>query len=142
MTRALVVDDNQMNRDLASMILASDNRVTTAGNGMEALTALAAASFDAVLMDVQMPIMDGLLATTIIRSVELGTTLAVELPEAIGEALVANLRGKHLPIIAMTAHAMREDKEKCRLAGMDEYITKPFEPDKFAATLQALLIKT
>jgi signal transduction histidine kinase/CheY-like chemotaxis protein len=135
----LIVDDNQMNRDLASMILTAENRVTTAGNGLEALQALASTSFDAVLMDVQMPIMDGLLATTIIRSVEQGTTLAVELPDALGRPLVERLRGRHLPIIAMTAHAMREDREKCRRAGMDEYITKPFEPDKFAATLGALL---
>jgi PAS domain S-box-containing protein len=137
--RVLVVDDNEMNRDLAGMMLEPANRVTTAANGLEALRALAVNTFDVVLMDVQMPIMDGLAATTIIRAVEQRRPLAGELPENIGARLAEKLQGKHLPIIAMTAHAMSEDKEKCRLAGMDEYITKPFQPDKFAATLQSLL---
>jgi PAS domain S-box-containing protein len=137
--RVLIVDDNEMNRDLACMMLESANRVVTAANGLEALRALAANTFDVVLMDVQMPIMDGLAATIIIRSLEQGTPPVGTIPENIGAALAERLRGIHLPIIAMTAHAMSEDKEKCRLAGMDEYITKPFQPDKFAATLQALL---
>lgn len=135
----LIVDDNAMNRDLAGMIL-EGNRVTAAGNGMEALAALASNSFDAVLMDVQMPVMDGLAATAIIRSVEQGTPLAIELPDNMEASLTEKLQGKHLPIIAMTAHAMSEDKEMCRRAGMDEYITKPFQPDKFASTLQSLII--
>ncbi len=137
--RVLIVDDNEMNRDLACMMLESANRVTTAANGLEALRALAANTFDVVLMDVQMPIMDGLAATTIIRSVEQGTPVVGKTLENIGAALAERLQGKHLPIIAMTAHAMSEDKEKCRLAGMDEYITKPFQPDKFAATFKELL---
>jgi two-component system, sensor histidine kinase len=134
----LIVDDNQMNRDLASMILESNNRITTASNGLEALIALASNTFDAVLMDVQMPIMDGLAATAIIRSMEQGIHLAIGLPDKIHSSLVEKLQGKHLPIIAMTAHAMSEDKERCILAGMDSYITKPFQPDKFASTLYSL----
>jgi signal transduction histidine kinase/DNA-binding response OmpR family regulator len=135
----LVVDDNELNRDLTSMILETDNRVTTAGNGLEALITLAAGTFDAVLMDVQMPVMDGLSATAIIRSVEKGGAPAIELPDDLIAALTERLHGKHLPIIAITAHAMSEDKEKCRRAGMDEYITKPFQPDKFAATMKSLI---
>lgn len=134
----LVVDDNELNRDLTKMILETDNRGITAGNGLEALTILAAGTFDAVLMDVQMPVMDGLSATAIIRSVEKGDT-SIELPDDLIAALTESLHGKHLPIIAITAHAMSEDKQKCRLAGMDEYITKPFQPDKFAATMKFLI---
>ena len=135
----LVVDDNAMNRDLACMILESTNRVTTAGNGMEALKALSLDTFDAVLMDVQMPVMDGLSATAIIRAMEKGTAADFDLPEEMAAALAEKLHDRHLPIIAMTAHAMSEDKQRCQLAGMDEYITKPFQPDKFDATLQALI---
>ncbi len=135
----LVVDDNELNRDLTRMILETDNQVTTAGNGLEALITLARGTFDAVLMDVQMPVMNGLTATAIIRSVEKGRTPAIDLPDDLIAALTKRLRGKHLPIIAITAHAMNEDKEKCRQAGMDEYITKPFQPDKFAATMKSLI---
>ncbi len=137
--QVLIVDDNQMNCDLACMILESVYRVATACNGMEALMALAGKRYDAVLMDVQMPVMDGFSASGIIRSVERGMPLDIELPDNIAAALKEKLEGKHLPIIAMTAHAMSGDKERCQLAGMDEYITKPFQPDKFAATLQSLI---
>lgn len=135
----LIVDDNKLNRDLACMILGADTRATTAGNGMEALIALASSDFDAVLMDVQMPVMDGLTATAVIRCVEQGTPLAIDLPNDLVDALAKRLHGKHLPIIAMTAHAMSEDKERCIFSGMDEYITKPFQPDIFAATLHSLI---
>lgn len=138
----LIVDDNEMNRYLARMMLESGNQITTAANGREALMALTSDTFDVVLMDVQMPIMDGLSATTIIRSVEQGTPLAIEIPDDIGPSLARKLLGNHLPIIAMTAYAMSEDREKCRLAGMDGYITKPFQPDKFASTLQSIIAST
>ena len=138
----LIVDDNEMNRDLARMMLESGNRITTAANGREALMALTSDTFDVVQMDVQMPIMDGLSATTIIRSVEQGTPLTIELPDDTGPSLAKRLQGNHLPIIAMTAYAMSEDREKCRLAGMDGYITKPFQPDKFASTLQSIIAST
>jgi signal transduction histidine kinase/CheY-like chemotaxis protein/HPt (histidine-containing phosphotransfer) domain-containing protein len=137
--RILVVDDNEVNRDVASMTLARDHAVTTAANGVEALMTLAADSFDAVLMDVQMPLMDGLAATAAIRAAERGEPLAVPLPGTVGAVLERTLRGGHLPIVAMTAHAMNGDREMCLRAGMDAYITKPFRPDLLIDTLAAVL---
>jgi CheY-like chemotaxis protein len=90
--------------------------VVAVGDGEDALAALRQQPFDLVLMDVQMPIMDGLEATVVIREWEKRT-------------------GTHLPIIAMTAHAMQGDRERCLQAGMDDYVSKPIK----AADLQAAL---
>jgi CheY-like chemotaxis protein len=86
------------------------------GSGRAALKALEAERFDLVLMDVQMPDMDGLEATSAIREQERGTK-------------------KHLPIIAMTAHAMNGDRERCLEAGMDAYVTKPVDAQKLLAAI-------
>ena len=103
----LLVEDNLVNQRLAVRILEkAGHRVTTAGNGKIALQILEEQSVDLVLMDVQMPEMDGFEATGLIREKE-------------------QRSGEHLPIIAMTAHAMRGDRERCLTAGMDDYITKP-----------------
>ena len=134
----LIVDDNEVNRDVAGMMLEQNNRVTTAVNGLEALKALATDTFDVILMDVQMPVMDGLSTTAIIRSVETGTPLAIELPETIGVPLTEKLQGRHVPIIAMTAHAMGGDQAMCLAAGMDFYLTKPFHPRQMTEILRAL----
>ncbi|WP_306549346.1 ATP-binding protein [Desulfobulbus sp.] len=135
--RILVVDDNAVNRDVASMTLEADHQVATATNGLEALKVLASGDFDIVLMDVQMPVIDGLAATKIIRAIEQGAPLAVELPEPIGAPLSKRLRGGHLPIVAMTAHAMGGDREMCLAAGMDAYVTKPFSPRQLTEVLKA-----
>ncbi|MDK9707261.1 MAG: ATP-binding protein [Desulforhopalus sp.] len=134
----LVVDDNEVNRDVASIILEKDHAVTTAVNGSDALAKLAQARFDAILMDVQMPEMDGWTATAIIRSFEKGLARPVELPDDISENLAKRLAGGHVPIFALTAYAMSEDKERCLSAGMDGYIPKPFQPDTFASVLGSL----
>jgi CheY-like chemotaxis protein len=85
--------------------------VAVAGNGQEALTALERQPFDLVLMDLQMPVMDGLEATVGIREREKGT-------------------GRHLPIIALTAHTLKEDRDRCMAAGMDDYVMKPIQPQE------------
>jgi two-component system sensor histidine kinase/response regulator len=102
-----LTEDNAVNQRLAMRILEkAGHRVELAGNGREALAALDRSEFDVVMMDVQMPEMDGFEATAAIRNRERGT-------------------GRHVPIIAMTAHAMTGDRERCLEHGMDDYISKP-----------------
>lgn len=138
--RILVVDDNEVNRDVAAMTLERNHAVTTADNGLEALRTLAAEPVDLVLMDVQMPVMDGLATTTVIRAIEQGRPLPVELPDNLGPALAARLTGRRLPIMAMTAHAMDGDRDMCLQAGMDAYVTKPFQPDQLTMVVGSLAL--
>jgi two-component system sensor histidine kinase/response regulator len=105
--RLLLAEDNAVNQMLALRLLEKrGHRITVVNNGREALDTLRRGSFDVVLMDVQMPEMGGLEATARIRELEKGS-------------------GRHTPIIAMTAHAMTGDRERCLEAGMDGYISKP-----------------
>ena len=101
------MEDQRINQALARRFLElAGAEVEVAGNGQVALDMLSGATFDLVLMDCQMPEMDGFEATAQIRQTEAGT-------------------GRHLPIIAMTAHAMVEDRDRCLASGMDDYLTKP-----------------
>ena len=133
--RILVVDDNEVNREVAGMMLEPNHVITTATNGIEALISLAFGRFDLVLMDVQMPILDGLSATTIIRTLEADKPLSVNLPHNVEQLLRRKLSGGHLPVVAMTAHAMGGDDEICLSSGMDAYVSKPFD----AARLEQVL---
>jgi two-component system, sensor histidine kinase len=135
----LVVDDSEVNRDLASMMLEQDHVVSTAANGLGALIALASGSFDVILMDVQMPVMDGLSATAIIRAIEKGDSAQKELQDNIRQSLADRLTGNHIPIVAMTAHAMSEDRDMCLSAGMDRYVTKPFQYDQLTSVIQSFI---
>lgn len=137
--RILVVDDNEVNRDVASMTLEQDHLVTTAANGLEALKMLAANDADIIIMDVQMPKMDGLTATSVIRALEQRLPPQEELPEDLARDLGNRLCGGHIPIIALTAHAMGEDRELCLAAGMDDYLTKPFHPAQLTTILRSLV---
>jgi CheY-like chemotaxis protein len=111
----LLVEDNGVNQLVARRLLEKrGHTVVVANNGREALAILdqtGSAGFGCVLMDVQMPEMDGLECTSIIRRREQAT-------------------GAHLPIIAMTAHAMKADRVRCLEAGMDAYLSKPIRPDE------------
>jgi two-component system sensor histidine kinase/response regulator len=116
--RLLLAEDNAVNQRLAATILERrGHHVTIANNGREALAALARQRFDVVLMDVQMPEMGGFEATGAIREGERAT-------------------GAHVPIVAMTAHAMKGDRERCLAAGMDEYLTKPLDSRRLCGLIE------
>ncbi len=117
----LLAEDNAVNQKLAVRLLAKHGfAVTVANNGCEALDALAHTAYDVVLMDVQMPEMDGLETVRQIRLREQGQL-------------------QHLPVIAMTAHAMQGDRERCLAAGMDGYVSKPVNVDELLRAIEAVL---
>ncbi len=119
--RILLAEDNVINQKLAVRLLEKQgHEVIVAGDGKEALEKLDQSVFDLVLMDVQMPEVDGLKATEMIRTREQGTS-------------------QHIPIIALTAHAMKGDRERCLDAGMDGYIAKPINPQQLFETIDQVL---
>lgn len=136
--KILLVEDNRGNQELASAILRScGHKVAETSNGFQAIEILANDSdFDVVLMDVQMPVMDGLTATRCIRRVELGGDTGQKRCEHLEEQLAAQLGGGHLYIIAMTANAMLSDQEKSQKAGVDNFLTKPYSKSKLLAALE------
>jgi len=116
--RILLAEDNPVNQTLAVKLLSKlGHSVKLVDNGAEAVDAVLRQTFDCVLMDVQMPVMNGLEATRAIRGME--RTL-----------------GRRVPIIAMTAHALTGDREICLESGMDEYVTKPIQVQALAAALE------
>jgi CheY-like chemotaxis protein len=120
--RILLVEDNPVNRKLAIRLLEKQgNTVFTANNGREGVEKLELLDWrvDLVLMDVQMPEMDGYQATAAIREKE-------------------RERGGHMPIIAMTAHALDRDRERCLAAGMDGYLSKPIQIDKLYELMESM----
>ena len=120
--RILLAEDNLVNQKMAVRVLAKlGYQAVVAENGAEALRALEAPGrFDLVLMDVQMPEMGGLEATAAIREREKGT-------------------GRHIPIVAMTAHAMKGDRERCLAAGMDDYLAKPVRAEELNEAIQRVM---
>ncbi|NSW86101.1 MAG: response regulator [Syntrophobacteraceae bacterium] len=119
--RILMAEDNMTNQKVALRIMDKlGYRADAVANGQEALRALEMIPYDLILMDVQMPVMDGFEATRLIRKSEEGT-------------------GKHIPIIAMTAHATKGDRESCIEAGMDDYISKPIRPEELVEGIERML---
>jgi two-component system sensor histidine kinase/response regulator len=118
--RVLVADDNEANRFLATTILEKrGHHVLAVGSGQEALLAIETDRFDVAVMDIQMPEMDGFAATAAVRESERRT-------------------GHHLPIVAMTAYAMKGDRERCLAAGMDAYLAKPIRARELQAIVASL----
>jgi two-component system sensor histidine kinase/response regulator len=116
----LVADDDMVNQKVARrMLQALDYEVDVVNNGREAIAAWRAGNYDAILMDCQMPIMDGYTATREIRQFEKGIT--------------------HIPIVALTANAMKGAELECKQAGMDDYLTKPIDRARMEMCLQQLL---
>lgn len=114
--RVLLVEDNPVNQMVASIMLRKwGHTVVTADNGQQAVDLFVTQPWDLVLMDVQMPVMSGMEASRLIRSLE--------------------APGAHTPIVAMTANAMESDKDDCLAAGMDAHLAKPFN----GQTLQSLM---
>jgi signal transduction histidine kinase/CheY-like chemotaxis protein len=114
--RVLLVEDSKVNQEVAREFLADiDCSIVVANNGQEAVDILEREAFDLVLMDCQMPVMDGFEATTVIR------------------ARGTKVDGRDLPIVALTANAFQSDREKCLAAGMSDFLSKPFMPNEFEA---------
>ncbi|NKI16203.1 response regulator [Spongiibacter sp. KMU-166] len=116
----LIAEDNTVNQRIISDLLASrGHKLTIVSNGAEAVREFQSQPFDKILMDVQMPVMDGLAASRKIRELE---------PQ----------NGHHIPIIALTAHAMADDKERCITAGMSQYLSKPIDPEQLIHQVEGL----
>ena len=121
--RLLLAEDDFVNRTLAEQIVRQRGwRITSVENGQQALDILEKETFDLILMDIQMPELDGLAATRLIRAREEKT-------------------GQHVPVVAMTAHAVKGYRQKCISYGMDDYITKPLLPDAFFSVVEKWLPK-
>ncbi|RUM38593.1 MAG: hypothetical protein DSY57_02305 [Desulfobulbus sp.] len=132
----LLVEDNELNREVAEMTLENNgHHVLTAKNGLEALKILADNHVDVILLDIQMPTMDGLTATQYIRGCEQGVLPENTEYKDLLQRLHRKIHKTRIPIIALTAHAMDEDRKRCLAAGMDDYLTKPFQPDQIESVL-------
>jgi CheY-like chemotaxis protein len=117
----LVAEDNPINQKIVRINMEKrGHRVSLANNGSEALVAYRASHFDLILMDVQMPVMDGLSAAAAIRSFE------------------AQNNARRTPIIGLTAHALRADRDRCLRAGMDRHLAKPFKTDELIELIEEL----
>jgi PAS domain S-box-containing protein len=126
--RILLVEDNLVNQKLAVRLLEKrGHHVVVADNGLAALSLLKNQPFDVCLMDVQMPVMDGLETTAVIRAQETSGAVYTRGP------------GNHLPIVAMTAYAMKGDRERCLAAGMDHYISKPIRAKELFETVEGIV---
>lgn len=123
----LLVEDNEFNSFLVEKIMQRQgHHLTHVENGLAALQQLATNSFDIILMDIQMPVMGGIEATQLIRACEEGTPPTSEKHQALLQQLQTRYQGRRTPIIALTAHAMEQERQRCLAQGMDAYVTKPF----------------
>ena len=140
--RILLAEDNAVNREVAlGMLELAGYRVTMAQNGREAVTLSAATPYDLILMDCQMPEMEGFEATHLIRERETAQSSRTT-QGAIPDEQTEGGSAPHVPIIALTAHAMPGDRERCLTAGMDDYLTKPFSQHQLENILNRWLNRT
>jgi CheY-like chemotaxis protein len=117
----LLVEDNLINQKIVILSIQKlIKNIDIANNGKEALDKFGSSKYDIILMDIQMPVMDGIIATRKIREIESTTN-------------------RRTPIIAITANALAGDKENCLAAGMNDYISKPFQPEVLINKIKGLL---
>ena len=122
-SNVMLVEDNLINQKIVVLSIQKlVKNIDIANNGKEALDKFGSTKYDLILMDIQMPVMDGILATKKIRELEASTD-------------------KHTPIIAITANALAGDKENCLAAGMNDYISKPFQPEMLIQKMRNLLAR-
>ncbi|MBU0944499.1 MAG: response regulator [Proteobacteria bacterium] len=133
----LLVDDDLFNQDLACMLLEdAGHQVTVANNGKIALNELAQHDFEVIFLDMEMPVLNGIETAKIIRSCEAGTVLSGQRSVFPITALVDRYRGKRLAIIAMTGNNDEESRVRCRDAGIDTFLAKPYSLQDFSEVLQ------
>ena len=133
----LLVEDVATNRELAELLMRRMGQTMHhASDGLDALTMLGRHTYDLVFMDLQMPVMDGFTAAQIIRACEQGRTAPTDMDGSLLiRALRERIEGTFTPIVAMTAHSLLEDKQRCMDIGMDAYLTKPLRVEEVHATL-------
>ena len=132
-TRILVAEDNDVNQTITTELLSDAGYLCfVAPNGRKAVEEVLSGRYDAVLMDCQMPEMDGFEASKEIREAEGAGKVTMRKPDGTGKC--------HIPIIALTANALPPDRERCLSAGMDDYLTKPLNPDAMIAAIQRYCI--
>ena len=135
----LIAEDNETNREVARLTLEQEGHsIVAVENGYEALECLLTDSFDLILMDMQMPKMDGVTASRLLRSCEQGRVPQEGAREWLPllEKLCAAVAGTHTPIIALTANVLHADRERCLAAGMDDYLSKPLQPSEINRVLR------
>lgn len=139
--RLLLVEDIPFNQTIAKILLErEEHSVRLAANGREALQALTESSFDAIFMDVMMPVMDGLTATRLIRRCETEDQPHAREDNVLMRAVSARIKGGHLPIIAMTGNLTDAAKRACSAAGMDSSIAKPFDGAEMQRALDVVVV--
>lgn len=138
MLKILVVDDNTHNINLACMILENLGHLAqSAGNGLQTLEILLASEIDVLLLDLEMPVMDGLTALKYIRMCEQESPSWQDSNYSdIFDRLHVKLGGSHLPVIVLTAHDTDKKRRRCRELGADGFLTKPFDVDKIIEQLR------
>ncbi len=136
----LLVEDMMLNRNLVTILLEREGyKVTATDNALDALQAMTTSHFDGILLDIRMPGMDGLTAVRVIRSCEQGHLPAEHVSKNLADLLITQLQGFNIPIIVMTASNAGEEKTRGLEAGADQFLAKPFTPEKLLFAMEQMI---